>query len=563
MKKTLLSIAVFSTFSLHSYAMINSNTVDTANYEHNEVVRFESELYGACTGTLIAHKWILTADHCIGGARTSHELSEERWATIDKSYDKTLMDKDEYFASIQVAVRNGRPQITNGWQNFAFERAVSFRVRNGIVLAGDPRLDEIPLYDQYQNEKRNEEKSDGSGMNLETSIFSDIGLVELSEEQNIANTGYIAEVDTVNAATSVRSGYLLGADSKRQEIELLAYSPVQDGQAYDAPLEKAQGALHFLYKDGDDSFNQIQSVYHLDERAFAAGSATTIRFDNNNGMPVYAQGGNSGGGVGVKNTRTGDFDIMGVISSQNEIGFTLENLDPQSLTPEMSQLDFYYSEVDPSYIPNDRYWQRLAEYDSIINQYPNGVFPSIIGSLTYKPFADTLLNEIYALNSPKFVSVPENQVVEVRVQNLSPETLDLASILTTTGDVEVLSADYERYATTCEAVAPLDSCIITITSSGGNGEINMAFPNSKQPQQKMLINNEVKQGNWLEEYDDGSEDTDNGSNGSDAGGSDNGSSSNGSDDNDTSVESGSSGGGSMGWFSLALLGWLVRSRIKG
>lgn len=47
--------------------MINSKTVDTTYYEHNEVVRFESERYGSCTGTLIAHKWILTADHCIGG----------------------------------------------------------------------------------------------------------------------------------------------------------------------------------------------------------------------------------------------------------------------------------------------------------------------------------------------------------------------------------------------------------------------------------------------------------------------------------------------------------------
>lgn len=499
MKMTMLAASIL-TVALPVKAIVNGEFSDTEVNPHTEVVKLISSGngFGDCTGTIIAHKWVLTADHCIGGARAAvSDLAMERWGTIDRTYEQTLTSKDEYFNKVHIGVQNGRPQILNGWQEFTIDRAVAFKVLNSNSLVNPERYAHIPLYDQYQNDARNDVVN-GTDTNLEVSSYSDVGLVKISEVQHIDSTGYIAELDTVKTSNAEFDGYVLNENNERQDVKVHAFAPVKDTQFLERELQEATGGIHFFYRDGQD--NTISGEYYLNERAYLSGSASEVRFDNNNGMPVYAQGGNSGAGVKVKNPRTGSYDIMGVLSQQGGILYSNAPLDPYAITPEMSQIDKYYSEYDPSYIPNDDSWTRLEEYNQIINQYPNGSLPSIVGALKFDGFKQTLLNEVYALNSPKYVPVTASELKEVRVQNLSPETLDMQSILTASGDVQIVSAEYERFGMTCEAVAPLDSCVLTLTSNGGIGYINMAFENSKQPDQSMTINYKEPQGNWLEEY---------------------------------------------------------------
>jgi hypothetical protein len=498
--KNTLTLALLSTLSASALAIINGESVDYADYPEIARTNFDGS---NCTATVLAHKWVITADHCIDGSYAGGDLSYEIGATIDVDYEETLTDKDDWFDDLTVYIRED-----DAWTVYEEVRASSFRWRN----QDDAEEAGIEATDQNMDDGRSYE-------NDELGKRSDIGLVELDESPSLEGTVYIADLDAINLPTE-RAAFEENDDGTAQEIMMLAIGPEDESTSFsNSGLEVAFGGVHLFIDSVNSEVGNsnctknngnycVTSSIGSNSDEIKAGSASTIALrDNTDGDYVFIQGGNSGAGIRWYNSVTDDFELYAVVSgNSNYYYFPDDNVlhdtalnDDTDYSLDMSDIANY----GRSYLSSDEdYWDyielRKEEIESH-DLYPDvhGVNPFTAGALMYEPFQNHLLYEINALNAPKVTTIESGESVEVRFQNLTLDSVDMAEILTVDGDVEIESYSYTSYdtdtettttSTDCSSIEPLESCVLTLTSTGGEGTVNMGFDSSNQPDQFMYVN---------------------------------------------------------------------------
>lgn len=524
MKKSLLVVAIGSVLSFQAQAIINGNP---ANYsDHPEIAR-TSYSGSYCTSTIIAHKWVLTADHCIEGNRTGGEIMKERAATLDKSWPTTVADRDEFFGRLSVEAKVGDPQLNNGWVLFEEERASSFNSDLVWDENTQPMYDKNPDLGRYNRTKVN-------GMDVINEALygnADVALIKMEDSPNITATGYFAEFSEIKLlGADSPYGYTTHNNGNIQEVMILGIGPENEYTGFtESRLESANGAIWYPFdtqgdatnctrKYDDYGFKCIQDPYDFmsnDEEGIRQGSVSWVVWNQNpngdrpEGNFVMSQGGNSGSGIRIENQRTGDWDIFGVVASSTATYFVGENAQygETSHTAAMADVASFGYEENKA-MGGGSYWDNVDTFLEAVRDHPEwdshgkfGVRATAVGTMAYPAFQSHILWEINALNSPKVQMLPQGVQVDVRFQNLSKSgDLDIEAILVASGDVRITNFSYEKvgHNAYCTAVKPFDSCIVTLISDNGEkGRVDMGFAGSNQPDQFMFTNDKPQQGDWL------------------------------------------------------------------
>ena len=533
MKKSLLVMAISTALPFQAQAIINGEAVSYS--DHPEVAR--TSYSGAyCTSTIVAHQWVLTADHCIEGNRTNGEIMLEVGATLDKNWPVTVANKDYFFGKLSVEAKVGDPENNNGWVTFEEDRASSFVSSTTKENAGEnasPTYDRNPSTDRdssFRNEIGQTQMVKALGAN------ADVALIRMEDSPNITATGYFAEFSDIKLLGSAErpNGYTKHGNGNVQEVMMFGIGPENEQTDFaQSRLEAAYGAVWYPNdtkgdiancerKDADYGFKCISSDYspsgfHTnDEDGIRAGSVSYIAWDQNpsgdreEGNFVMTQGGNSGSGIRMKNQRTGNWDLFAVVASGADTFFVEENAQygENSHTDAMGDIgNFGYREADLK--GGGWYWDDVYADLNAVRMHPEwnssgkfGVRPTVVGTMAYPAFQKHILWEINALNSPKVQMLPQGVEVDVRFQNLSKNgVVDMESILKASGDVRIVNFSYEKKGanTACTAVEQFDSCVVTLVSDNGEkGRVDMGFTGSNQPEQFMYINDKPRQGEWLE-----------------------------------------------------------------
>ncbi len=570
MKKSLLVMAISAALPFQAQAIINGEPVNYNDYPEIARTAYDGS---SCNATIVAHKWVLTADHCIEGNRTGGEIMKERGATLDKSWPVTVADKDYFFGRLSVEAKVGDPNNNNGWVAFEEDRASSFTSR--LVYE-----DTAPLYDRNPDKGRNRSFRNEIGqtqMVMALGANADVALIRMEDTPNVTATGYFAEFSDIKLLGSAErpNGYTKDADGNTQDVMIVSIGPEDEYTRFaQSRLEVAYGAVWFPNdtqgdfancerKQDDYGFKCISSSdypsgFHTVEGAgIREGSISYIAWNQNpngdreEGNFVMTQGGNSGSGIRMKNQRTGNWDIFAVVASGSDTHYVADNAQygETSHTDAMGDISkFGYREADLK--GGGWYWNDVYEEFDAARMHPEwdskgkfGVRPTAVGAMAYPAFQKHILWEINALNSPKVQILPQGVAVDVRFQNLAKSgAVDMEAILKASGDVRIVNFSYEKKGANsdCTAVEQFDSCVVTLVSDNGEkGRVDMGFVGSNQPEQFMYTNEKPLQGEWLEPLEP---DTTNPT---------------------PPTSSGGESGGSLGLFSLiALLGLGFTRKIK-
>ncbi|AZL83315.1 GlyGly-CTERM sorting domain-containing protein (plasmid) [Aliivibrio salmonicida] len=533
MNKTSLAMAITIATSFQAQAIINGEPVNYS--DHPEIAR--TSYSGAyCTSTIVAHQWVLTADHCIEGNRTNGEIMLERGATLDKSWPVTVANKDYFFGRLSVEAKVGDPANNNGWVNFEEDRASSFTSKLVVDENTQPLYDRNLDLGRYETDPRNTDHAGNPLSNKALGANADVALIRMEDSPNITATGYFAEFSDIKLLGSAErpNGYTKHSNGDVQEVMMFGIGPENEQTDFaQSRLEVAYGAVWYPNdtkgdiancerKDTDYGFKCISSdyspsgFYTSDEDGIREGSVSYIAWNQNpsgdreEGNFVMTQGGNSGSGIRMKNQRTGDWDIFAVVASGTDTYYVEENAQygENSHTDAMGDIgSFGYREADLK--GGGWYWDDVYADLNAVRMHPEwnsngkfGVRPTVVGTMTYPAFQKHILWEINALNSPKVQMLPKGIEVDVRFQNLSKNgVVDMESILQASGDVRIVNFSYEKKGanTACTAVEQFDSCVVTLISDNAEkGRVNMGFTGSNQPDQFMYINDQPLQGEWLE-----------------------------------------------------------------
>ncbi|MUJ20468.1 trypsin-like serine protease [Aliivibrio fischeri] len=533
MKKTLLGIAISTALPFQAQAIINGEPVNFNDYP--EIAR-TAYAGSYCNSTIVAHKWVLTADHCIDGNRTEGEIMLERGATLDKSWPVTVANKDYFFGRLSVEAKVGDLNNNNGWVTFEEDRASSFT--SNLVADEDtqPLYDRNPDLGRYEIDPRNTDIAGNPLTNTALGSNADVALIRMEDTPNVTATGYFAELSDIKllGAAERPNGYTKDADGNTQDVMIVSVGPENEYTDFaQSRLEVAYGAVWYPNdtqgdvancerKDADYGFKCISSdhspsgFYTSDEDGIREGSVSYIAWNQNpngdreEGNFVMTQGGNSGSGIRMKNQRTGNWDIFAVVASGTDTYYVADNAQygETSHTDAMGDIGkFGYREADSK--GGGWYWDDVYEDLNAARMHPEwdskgkfGVRPTVVGTMAYPAFQKHILWEINALNSPKVQMLPQGVAVDVRFQNLAKSgAVDMEAILKASGDVRIVNFSYEKKGANsdCTAVEQFDSCVVTLVSDNGEkGRIDMGFVGSNQPEQFMYTNEKPLQGEWLE-----------------------------------------------------------------
>ncbi|OCH02938.1 trypsin-like serine protease [Aliivibrio fischeri] len=533
MKKSLLVMAISTALPFQTQAIINGEPVNFNDYP--EIAR-TTYAGSYCNSTIVAHKWVLTADHCIEGNRTNGEIMLERGATLDKSWPVTVADKNYFFGQLSVEAKVGDPNNNNGWVTFEEDRASSFT--SNLVADEDtqPIYDRNPDLDRYETDPRNTDIAGNPLTNTALGSNADVALIRMEDTPNVTATGYFAELSDIKllGAAERPNGYTKNADGNTQDVMIVSVGPENEYTDFaQSHLEVAYGAVWYPNdtqgdvancerKDADYGFKCISSdhspsgFYTHDEDGIREGSVSYIAWNQNpngdreEGNFVMTQGGNSGSGIRMKNQRTGNWDIFAVVASGTDTYYVADNAQygETSHTDAMGDIGkFGYREADLK--GGGWYWDYVYDDLNAARMHPEwdskgkfGVRPTVVGTMAYPAFQKHILWEINALNSPKVQMLPQGVAIDVRFQNLAKSgAVDMEAILKASGDVRIVTFSYEKKGANsdCTAVEQFDSCVVTLVSDNGEkGRIDMGFVGSNQPEQFMYTNEKPLQGEWLE-----------------------------------------------------------------
>lgn len=459
----------------------------SSNYDQaDQITRF-------CNGTVFAHKWILTSEHCV--------LSEPR-----KAPDGILDCSSETLTGLQTKACSsglpfidvGNPKSENGWRKFAVSKMVSSFIdtSNANASVSENKL-LTPLHPQYDSV---------AGENVDSSSLGNsapraIAFVELVVDANVAGTGYFAEIEEYDYPFEINSSLELrdsNSDLKNKfytiafkdtvtpeeslELGVPTYDPMFDGMystygtsflPLNTLLDVSLGGEFNLTTGEKVGRGRNNYDFEHDNAVITGGFGAIGHFrgQDANGNYNNASSDFGDGGAAVRRlSNNGVYDIIGVLGG--------------SITMKESEL----GNGDAS----------VCSDSSTCDSYDLFSF----ASLRYEPIRNRLLYQVNAVNAPKVIRTTANQINtgKVRLQNLSKgkdktlfapwATRDMRSNINANGDVSILSfsdSDGQTGPEACTSVKPFDSCFVEFMTNGNDGSLSIGYPDGNQPFQAILF----------------------------------------------------------------------------